>query len=104
MSEQEARATIEQYENTFGKELRRRTFRTWNDWSKAEEEFAPKDGSLRYVKLSTAFLLIYLHISFIFDFRAIIIVKHRLMIVLNRKTLFQQQDKYYYQITMKQNK
>jgi len=50
MSEQEARSTIEAYENTFGKELRRRTFRTWNDWAKAEEEFTPKDGSLQYVK------------------------------------------------------
>ena len=49
MTEQEARATIETYENTFGKELRRRTFRTWNDWAKAEEEFTPKDGSLQYV-------------------------------------------------------
>ncbi|CAF3532891.1 unnamed protein product [Rotaria sordida] len=48
MSEQEARGTIETYENTFGKELRRRTFRTWNDWAKAEEEFTPKDGSLQY--------------------------------------------------------
>ncbi|CAF1262492.1 unnamed protein product [Adineta ricciae] len=48
MTEQEARATIETYENTFGKELRRRTFRTWNDWAKAEEEFTPKDGSLQY--------------------------------------------------------
>ncbi len=51
MSEQEARSTIEAYENTFGKELRRRTFRTWNDWAKAEEEFTPKDGSLQYVKI-----------------------------------------------------
>ena len=49
MTEQEARATIESYENTFGKELRRRTFRTWNDWAKAEQEFTPKDGSLQYV-------------------------------------------------------
>jgi hypothetical protein len=49
MSEQEARSTIETYENTFGKELRRRTFRTWNDWAKAEQEFTPKDGSLQYV-------------------------------------------------------
>ena len=49
MTEQEARSTIELYENTFGKELRRRTFRTWNDWAKAEQEFAPKDGSLQYV-------------------------------------------------------
>jgi hypothetical protein len=49
MTEQEARSTIETYENTFGKELRRRTFRTWNDWAKAEEEFTPKDGSLQYV-------------------------------------------------------
>jgi len=48
MSEQEARSTIELYENTFGKELRRRTFRTWNDWAKAEQEFTPKDGSLQY--------------------------------------------------------
>ncbi|CAF0881352.1 unnamed protein product [Adineta steineri] len=48
MTEQEARSTIETYENTFGKELRRRTFRTWNDWAKAEEEFTPKDGSLQY--------------------------------------------------------
>ena len=49
MTEQEARSTIELYENTFGKELRRRTFRTWNDWAKAEQEFNPKDGSLQYV-------------------------------------------------------
>jgi hypothetical protein len=49
MTEQEARSTIELYENTFGKELRRRTFRTWNDWAKAEQEFTPKDGSLQYV-------------------------------------------------------
>lgn len=49
MTEQEARGTIESYENTFGKELRRRTFRTWNDWAKAEQEFTPKDGSLQYV-------------------------------------------------------
>jgi len=51
MTEQEARSTIETYENTFGKELRRRTFRTWNDWAKAEEEFTPKDGSLQYVNI-----------------------------------------------------
>ncbi|UJR13498.1 hypothetical protein I4U23_000512 [Adineta vaga] len=50
MTEQEARSTIELYENTFGKELRRRTFRTWNDWAKAEQEFTPKDGSLQYVE------------------------------------------------------
>lgn len=49
MTEEEARSTIETYENTFGKELRRRTFRTWNDWAKAEQEFTPKDGSLDYV-------------------------------------------------------
>ena len=49
MTEEEARSTIEIYENTFGKELRRRTFRTWNDWAKAEQEFTPKDGSLEYV-------------------------------------------------------
>lgn len=52
MTEQEARSTIESYENTFGKELRRRTFRTWNDWSKAEQEFTPRDGSLQYVKIN----------------------------------------------------
>ena len=57
MTEQEARATIETYENTFGKELRRRTFRTWNDWAKAEEEFTPKDGSLQYVNKLKIFLL-----------------------------------------------
>ena len=57
MSEEEARSTIETYENTFGKELRRRTFRTWNDWAKAEEEFTPKDGSLQYVNLHINFLL-----------------------------------------------
>jgi hypothetical protein len=51
MTEQEARSTIELYENTFGKELRRRTFRTWNDWAKAEQEFTPKDGSLQYVNI-----------------------------------------------------
>ncbi|CAF1190792.1 unnamed protein product [Rotaria sp. Silwood1] len=49
MTEQEARSTIESYENTFGKELRRRTFRTWNDWAQAEQEFTPKDGSLQYL-------------------------------------------------------
>ena len=49
MTEDEARSTIETYENTFGKELRRRTFRTWNDWAKAEQEFTPKDGSLDYL-------------------------------------------------------
>ncbi|CAF0852979.1 unnamed protein product [Didymodactylos carnosus] len=48
MTETEARSTIETYENTFGKELRRRTFRTWQDWAKAEQEFTPKDGSLQY--------------------------------------------------------
>ena len=60
MTEQEARSTIELYENTFGKELRRRTFRTWNDWAKAEQEFTPKDGSLQYVslRLSPSSLLI----------------------------------------------
>lgn len=57
MTEQEARSTIEIYEKTFGKELRRRTFRTWNDWTKAEQEFSPKDGSLQYVNT-----LIYLNI------------------------------------------
>ncbi|CAF1648913.1 unnamed protein product [Adineta ricciae] len=51
MTEQEARSTIELYENTFGKELRRRTFRTWNDWAKAEQEFTPKDGSLQYTDI-----------------------------------------------------
>ena len=56
MTEQEARSTIETYENTFGKELRRRTFRTWNDWAKAEEEFTPKDGSLQYVSRSDFWL------------------------------------------------
>ncbi|CAF2335449.1 unnamed protein product [Rotaria sp. Silwood2] len=56
MSEQEARATIETYENTFGKELRRRTFRTWNDWAKAEEEFTPKDGSLQYSNINSGTL------------------------------------------------
>lgn len=55
MTEQEARSTIELYENTFGKELRRRTFRTWNDWAKAEQEFTPKDGSLQYVILLSLF-------------------------------------------------
>ena len=53
MSEQEARSTIESYENTFGKELRRRTFRTWNAWAKAEQEFTPRDGSLQYVMMNT---------------------------------------------------
>ncbi|CAF0897624.1 unnamed protein product [Didymodactylos carnosus] len=52
MTESEARSTIETYENTFGKELRRRTFRTWQDWAKAEKEFTPKDGSLQYSKQS----------------------------------------------------
>ncbi|CAF0883493.1 unnamed protein product [Rotaria sordida] len=54
MTEQEARSTIESYENTFGKELRRRTFRTWNDWAKAEQEFTPKDGSLQYINQANA--------------------------------------------------
>ncbi|CAF4675422.1 unnamed protein product, partial [Rotaria magnacalcarata] len=58
MTEQEARGTIETYENTFGKELRRRTFRTWNDWAKAEEEFTPKDGSLQYTNNNNGTLLI----------------------------------------------
>jgi hypothetical protein len=58
MSEQEARSTIESYENTFGKELRRRTFRTWNDWAKAEQEFTPRDGSLHYVTDSVVFVVV----------------------------------------------
>ena len=62
MTEQEARSTIESYENTFGKELRRRTFRTWNDWAKAEQEFTPKDGSLQYV--TKLFLLSNLNLFF----------------------------------------
>jgi len=67
MSEQEARSTIESYENTFGKELRRRTFRTWNDWTKAEQEFTPKDGSLQYVKTTHSLQFI----SHFFRFRSI---------------------------------
>ncbi|CAF1186888.1 unnamed protein product [Adineta steineri] len=58
MTEQEARSTIELYENTFGKELRRRTFRTWNDWAKAEQEFTPKDGSLQYADTNEGQLLL----------------------------------------------
>lgn len=86
MSEQEARSTIETYENTFGKELRRRTFRTWNDWAKAEEEFTPKDGSLQYVN-QNSFFRFRNDLSFFYSFRRTQIMKQHLLTIINRKNL-----------------
>ena len=82
MTEQEARSTIETYENTFGKELRRRTFRTWNDWAKAEEEFTPKDGSLHYVNTKQKQTN---HLISIFSFRRLEIMKQHQLPIINQE-------------------